>query len=253
MPFCSSCGATVAGAFCSQCGAAAAVPLPSGAMPAAIGPLPVRRKTSPLVWILAAIGGVILLGILCLFAVGFYIARNPDAVWAKLITLANPDAEVLNVNNISKQITIRDKRNGKEVTVSFDDIKNGRFRLTATDENGNVGRVEMGAGSGKLPVWLPTYPGVKIESHLSGMGDSGNEAAEGGMYTFITADDPGRVLNFYQEKCHDLGMRVDRSIATGDSRKIAAEDEDGRRTLLVVIRSNPDGGSSGIVTYKRKR
>jgi len=159
---------------------------------AAASTIPVRRKTSPIVWILAAIGGVILLGILCLFAVGFYIARNPDAVWAKLITLANPDAEVLNVNNASKQITIRDKRNGKEVTVSFDDIKNGRFRLTATDGNGNVGRVEMGAGSGKLPVWLPTYPGTKIESHVSRMDDNGNERAEDGVYSFTTGDEPGR-------------------------------------------------------------
>src|SRR5713226_9791059 len=128
MPCCSSCGATVAGAFCSQCGAGARVPPPPGAIPGpAASGLPVPRKTSPLVWILAAIGGVILLGILCLFAVGFYIARNPNAVWAKLVTLTNPDAEVLSVDNASKQITIRDKRNGQEVTVSFDDIKNGRF------------------------------------------------------------------------------------------------------------------------------
>jgi hypothetical protein len=248
MPFCSSCGATVAGAFCSQCGTGA-----TGQTTAAPVPLPARRKTSPLVWILAAIGGVILLVIIGLFAAGFYMARNPEAVWAKLVNLANPNAEVLSVDNTSKQITIRDKRNGKQVTVSFDDLRSGRFRLSATDENGNVGRIEVGAGSGKLPGWLPTYPDAKIQSQVTGVGDAGRESVEGGMYTFTTRDEPARVTSFYQEKCRDLGMTVDLSMATSDGGKIAARDEDGNRTLVVLFAGASSDGTTVTVTFKRKR
>jgi hypothetical protein len=204
------------------------------------------------VWILAAIGGMILLGIVGLFAAGLFIARNPDAALAKLVTLANPNAEVVSVDKASKRITIRDKRNGSEVTASFDDLRNGRFRLSAKDENGNVGRIEVGAGSGNLPAWLPIYPGARVQSQVTGTGDGGRESVEGGMYTFATPNDPARVARFYQEKCRELGMTADLSMATTDGGKIAAQDEDGNRTLFVVFTGDA-GRTTGSVTFKRKR
>jgi len=249
MPFCSSCGTSVTGSFCSRCGAAATTPAPAAIAPAA---LPVRRKTNPVVWILAAIGGVILLVIAGLFVAGFYIARNPNAAFAKLVTMANPNAEVVNVDNVSKRMTIRDKRNGSEVTVSFNDLKNGRFRLSAKDDNGNVGRIEVGAGPGNLPAWLPIYPGSNVQSQLTGTGDGGKESVEGGMYTFATPNEPARVARFYQEKCRELGMTADLTMATTDGGKIAAQDEDGSRTLFVVFTGDA-GRTTGSVTFKRRR
>src|SRR5689334_16170682 len=100
MAFCTNCGATVQGAFCQQCGtpanAAAGQASASGApaaMPAAMSPAgmppaaaPVKRKTSPIVWILVGILGFFALCVIGLMAVGFFIARNPGKVMAKLIT-----------------------------------------------------------------------------------------------------------------------------------------------------------------------
>ena len=45
----------------------------------------------------------------CVIA-GAYFVRNPGKVMAKLITAANPNAEVLNVDDNSRQVRIRDKR-----------------------------------------------------------------------------------------------------------------------------------------------
>ena len=79
MAFCTSCGATVQGAFCQQCGtpssAAAAPPAPAPQAPP-VGcrplPAPVKRKTSVLVWILLAVAGVFVLGIVGLIGVTAY-------------------------------------------------------------------------------------------------------------------------------------------------------------------------------------
>src|SRR5947209_3904245 len=186
MPFCSSCGAEVKGAFCSSCGAAAAAQnvaahsAPSPVVPGGI-PMPppaAPRKTSVWVWVLFGIFGFIFLGICAAMMVGYWFVRNPGAALGKILTAANPDAEVLNVDNAGRRITIRDKRNGKEVTLSFDDVKDGHFTLSATDENGKTGRVELGGGAGRLPSWVPVYPGAKIEGHASGTGVDGDNIAE---------------------------------------------------------------------------
>ena len=211
-----------------------------------------RRKTSPIVWILCIVGGLFLLAILGTFAVGYWFIRNPGVAIAKIVTAANPDVEVLNVDNAGRQITIRNRRDGKQVTLSFDDVKNGRLSLSAIDENGKVGRVELGSGAGKLPVWVPIYPGAKVESHLSGMGDDGDQAAEGGVYTFTSSDSPEQIMSFYQDKARDLGMKVDLTTATAEGGHISATDQDENRSLVVLVGA-ANGGTSGTVTFKRKR
>ena len=200
-------------------------------------PAAARRKTSIVVWILCGIAGLFLLGILGTFAVGYWFVRNPGVALGKIITAANPDAEVLNVDNEGRRITIRDKRNGQEVTLSFDDVKNGRISLSGTDEHGKVGRVEIGAGAGKLPSWVPVYPGAKLESHITGSGDDGDRVAEGGMYSFSSSGAPSDVMTFYQDQARDLGMKVELTTATADGGHITAADEEDNRSLVVLVGS----------------
>jgi len=250
MPFCSSCGSEMKGSFCGHCGArAAASQLPSSAPPG----IPTRRGVSPVIWILAAAGGLIALGVIAIAGVAYYVARNPEIALTKLIVAANPDAEVLRVNKDSKQITIRDRRDGGEFTLSFDDVKNGRFTLAAMDRSGKAARIEMGAGSGTLPGWVPVYPGAKVEAHLTGSGDNGDHFGEGGMYSFTTPDTAAQVTSFYRERCRDLGMKVELSTATTNGGRIAAGESAGRgRSLLVVVETGGSGGASGAVTFGRK-
>src|SRR5450759_2761993 len=129
MAFCTSCGATVQGAFCQQCGtplsAAAAQSAAPQAAPTAVAP--VKGKIGPVVGILLAVAGIIVLGIIGLAGAGLYVAHtvatNPGLVMAKIITAANPDAEVLGTDMGSQTVRIRDRKTGEEVTLSFDDIK----------------------------------------------------------------------------------------------------------------------------------
>src|SRR5579883_519227 len=156
MAFCTACGASLTGAFCTKCGTPAAQsaagtpppsapPLPGAAQATTAGngaasaaaPAPARRKTSPIVWVLLVLLGFCALGIMGMIGTGIFLARRgPGYAIAKIIAAANPNAEVIHTDDGSGTITIRDRRTGKTVTMSFDDARRGRFRLEADEDNG---------------------------------------------------------------------------------------------------------------------
>jgi hypothetical protein len=216
----------------------------------------VKGKISPIVWILLAVAGIIVLGIVGLVGAGLYVAhtvaKNPGLVMAKIITAANPDAEVLGTDLGSQTVRIRDRKTGEEVTLSFDDIKKGRLKFSATGKNGEVANMEIGGGEGKLPSWVPTYPGAKAQGNMTANGEGADGMGEGGMVTFTTPDPPSKVTAFYEAKCKEMGMTVQTAQVTGTGGMVTGEDQGGKRTLSVMV-----GGGSGdttiTVTYGRKR
>jgi hypothetical protein len=258
MAFCTSCGATVQGAFCQQCGtpssAAAAQSAPPQAAPAPVAP--VKRGLSPIVWILLIVGGIILLGIVGVVGTVAYVAHtvtsNPGLVLAKIITAANPDAEVLDTNEGSQTMRIRDRKTGEEVTLSFDDIKKGRLRFSAKGKDGEVANMEIGGGEGKMPSWVPTYPGAKAQGNMTARGDSGDGSGEGGIVTFTTPDPASKVREFYEAKIKEMGMSVDLTQVTGAGGMVMGQDEGGKRTLHVMV-AEGSGETTFTVTYGRKR
>ena len=260
MAFCTSCGATVQGAFCQQCGtpaSASAGPAvgtpPVGAPPAAPLAGPVKRKTSPLVWILVGILGLFLLCVVGLVGAGIFVAKNPGMVMGKLITAANPDAEVVSTDMGAKTLRIRDKRTGKEVTLSFDDVKNGRIKFSATGDDGQVANVEIGEGTGQMPKWVPTYPGAKPQGNLTAKGEAEDGMGEGGMVSFSSDDPPSKVVAFYEAKLKEMGMSLNLSGATGDGGMVMGTDEAGKRTIHVMVGSGRGEGSTIAITFGRKR
>jgi hypothetical protein len=213
---------------------------------------PVKGKISPIVWILLVVAGIFVLCIVGLIGAGLYVARNPGMVMAKLITAANPDAEVLSTDTGSQTVRIRDRRTGKEVTLSFDDVKKGRFKFSATGENGEVANLEIGGGEGKLPSWVPTYPGARAQGNLTAKGESAEGIGEGGVVTFTTPDPASKVTAFYEEKCKEMGMTVDLSQLSGTGGMIIAADEGKQRTLHMMVGTG-SGDTTITVTYGRKR
>jgi hypothetical protein len=263
MAFCTSCGATVQGAFCQQCGtplSAAVAPsaTPQQAAPQQFAPqqaAPVKGKISPIVWILIVVAGIFVLGIIGIVGAGLFVARtvatNPGLVLGKIITAANPDAEVVSTDMGSQTMRIRDKRTGKEFTLSFDDVKKGKFRISATGENGEVADVEIG-GEGKLPSWVPAYPGAKAQGNVTAKGEDANGMGEGGVVTFSTTDPASKVTAFYEAKLKEMGMTIDVSALTGSGGMITGEDTGGKRTLHIMV-GEGGGNTTFTVTYGRKR
>lgn len=280
MAFCTKCGATVPGAFCQQCGtpssAAAAQPAAPQSAPqyapqyapqappqqayqagTPMAPAPAKGKISPIVWVLLILVGVVVLGIVGVVGAGLYVAhrvaQNPGLMMAKILTAANPDAEVISTDPSSQTMRIRDKKTGEEVTISFDDLKRGRFKFSARGSNGEMANVEIG-GNAKLPSWVPAYPDAKAQGNIRAQGDSGDGGGEGGVATFTTADTPRKVMDYYEGKCRAMGATVNLAEAGDAGGMFTCEDEGGKRTLHVMVGGGSgDGETSFTLTYGRKR
>jgi hypothetical protein len=214
-----------------------------------------KGKLGCLGWGLIIVGicvVLVMIAVASLGSIAAYFVRNPGVALAKIITAANPDAEVLSTDSGSKSMRIRDRRTGEEVTLSFDDIKNGKFKMHAIDKEGKAADVEIGAGAGKLPSWVPTYPGAKAQGNFSARGEDATGMGEGGMVSFTTPDPLSRVSSFYESKFKEMGMQVQMTATGTDGSMVVGTDEGAQRTLTIMI-AGGSGDTTFTVTYGRKR
>jgi hypothetical protein len=210
------------------------------------------KKTNPLVWILLGILGLIAIGFVgCVLTVGYF-ARNPGLALAKLITASNPDAEVVSTDTGAQTTTIRNRKTGEQVTMSFDDIKAGKFKMRAIGKNGEVANVELGAGDGKVPSWVPIYPGARAQGNFTATGDDGSGRGAGGVVTYESSDAPEKVIEFYKDKVNTMNMKVVTMFDATDSGMMMARDQDEKRWLQVTVGKGSNGSTIGV-TYGEKR
>jgi len=235
-------------------------------MPPAIPAGGTPRKTSPIVWVLVVVLGLFVLGGIAAVGTGLFIVhtarragidsdlmrRNPGLAVSKMIATANPDAEVLNTDEGAGTITVRDKRTGKVVTMSFDQAKSGNFTFSATGDDGKTASVEIGSGASKLPSWVPAYPGAAAKGTFAVKGDGGNGTGEGGSFAFTTPDAPAKVKSFYEEKCKEAGMHVKVTVHGDQGGMIVASDEADQRSLHITV-AGGDAETTVNVIYGSKK
>jgi hypothetical protein len=214
---------------------------------------PLKPKTSPIVWILAAVGGLFLLGFIALLGAGWFVARNPGLVIGKLITAANPDAEVVSTDMGAQTLRVRNKRTGEEVTLSFDDAKSGRLHFTAVGRNGESADVEIGGGPGKLPAWVPSYPGARAQGNFTAQGSDGSKDGAGGVVAFATSDPPAKVMEFYSDKIAASGLKITDRTADSGGGIIRAQTDDESRKLRVTVGRDSRGTSITLAFGEKNR
>lgn len=213
------------------------------------------KKTSPLVWILAGVLGLMILAGIAVVAGGFFLARkvqqataNPALATAKILAAANPDIEIVSSDDDKGTVTFKEKSSGKVLTVDFDQIKEGKLTFEQDGE-----RVSFNAGSdSKLPDWLPIYPGSSTEGGLQVQGGKGS----GSVIRFTTKDPIEKVAKFYEETLKHSGLTTNVNTLTHDGKNsgavIASESADKKRTAVVTISASEDSNSV-TVTYSGKR
>lgn len=222
---------------------------------------PVKKGVSIWVWVLGGLLAIFLLIAGAVVVGGLYLARtvkeaasNP-AKMAALLAKANPDIEVLDVDESRKSVRIKDKKSGEVLNVTLDDLMQGK--ITVSKEGGRGGSetstIQFG-GKANLPDFVPRYPGVtEIQglasgSNLGGSGDHGS----GGAATFKTSDDVNKVKAFYEAAFQKSGMKVDVNALSGEGAMIVAKSEDDRLHVSVTL-GRSDNETSVMLTYGEKK
>jgi hypothetical protein len=219
--------------------------MPSSDVP----PQPAAKKTSPLVWILAGIGIIVVLGMVTCGVGAFFIGRavknagfdsdlmkkNPGLAMTKMVTALNPNFDVVSTNDSAGTVTVREKSTGKTVTYKFDPDKKS---LVITGEDGAEVKIG-GSAANKMPDWVPIYPGSSPEGTYSVQSAEGNS----GTFTFKTPDAASKVTSYYQDQLRAASFNVT-LVSSGDQGgMLSAEDADKKRTIIITA-----GASSGTTT-----
>lgn len=180
-----------------------------------------------------AVGGVVWYGYSKAKQAGFdpeLMKRNPGFAAAKLAIGLDPDKELISADEATNTFTVKDKRTGKTVVLTFEQDKNGQVTFKVKDGDGKEttmsvkgdgdkgsvdiqtpdGSMKIGGGSGgQVPDWLPQYPGVEMKGNFSSQ--SGN--SESLAFSFTTDDSVDDVISFYEEKLNELGMNVTKTTS----------------------------------------
>jgi hypothetical protein len=176
---------------------------------------------------------------------------------------ANPNLEMVSVDEGRQNITLRDKQTGKVTTMSWDDAKKGRFTFSedgkeavSITSGGASGGMEMKSADGtvkiggdtKVPTWVPDYPGSDPKGVFSANAKDGDT----GSFAFKTRDASNKVIKYYQDEFQSSGLKITNNISSLNGQSSAgmlvAQDETKKRTVTVII--GQDSGRTAVsVTY----
>lgn len=286
MAFCTKCGASIEGEFCTKCGSAVGSADVSNTQTGQTGhvippPPPAKKKGRAIFWILGGCLGLIIIIVAILIASGVYFVRkagldpelmktNPTLAVAKMVATVNPDIEVLEVDEKTGIIRVREKKTGKTMTMNlkdaqkgkivFQDEKEGSVEINAQGEGDNAsvevksdkGNMRWGAGAKvELPDWLPSYRGAEATGVFSMSGEDG----KAGSCTLKTGDSPEAVASFYESALKQAGFTITKHTTEipgkGAMIMLMAEDSNTGRTANVSAQKGEEGTAITLV-YENK-
>ena len=99
-----------------------------------------KKGLHPLAWVGIGCGVIILIIIILMLIGGLFAAKklseaakNPEVSAVRATVFAHPDYEEVEFDEDGQSLTIREKKTGKTITASFEEIKEGKLTLTGED------------------------------------------------------------------------------------------------------------------------
>jgi hypothetical protein len=231
---------------------------------------PPAKKSKALTYVLVGCGGLLVLVLAIGLALGLFVKSkvgefkdNPEFAAAKLLVSMNPKLDLLEANERTGELKIRNKETGKTVKVNFRDIKEGHISfedesggqvdiqtkgegdsgsMTVTGPDGNL---RFGSGAeANIPTWVPKFPGGQVEGTFAMQGGK----QTGGTFQIKCNASPNDVAAYYEREMKGAGMKIQKHTAQmdeGTTVVVVGENPSDRRTVSASAASS---GTGSIVT-----
>ena len=240
------------------------------------------KKSNVFLWILGIFGGLVVLLVLTGIAGTYFVIhkakqagmdselmqKNPGLAAAKMAITFNPELEIVSSDDSTGTIVVRNKKDGKRVSMKFDpekksmvitDEKGNESKITSDGNSANIevkgdnGTAKFGAGAGadKAPSWVPVYPGSSPQNTMS-VNENGKQS---GTFVFTTTDSADKVISFYGQALKSAGLTVTTTTSTSEGKVsgvVNGEDKDSGHAVGVIIGSD-NNGVTATVTYSERK
>lgn len=214
---------------------------------------PPQKKSKWWLYGLLGCGGLVLIVFIAFVALGAYIwqkaPKTEGQIVAKIIELANPDIEIVNLDETAGNVTVKDKKTGKTTTISLDDAKAGNITFTSEDTGEAV---TFGSNAAEqMPSWVTPYPGATAQGGLTGMKQG---VVTGGNITYSSTDPVSQVIAFYKERMTEQGFQLkeEAQMAASESfAMVSGSSADEKRTLTVSA-SSAEGQTTIQLAFEEK-
>src|SRR5260370_24856761 len=98
-----------------------------------------KKGIGPLGWIGIGCGVIIVIGFVVMGVLAYLVKskvvdplqKNPGMMLAKGVIAANPDLELVNSDDATQTLTVRNKKTNETITMNLDDVKNGKFKFSS--------------------------------------------------------------------------------------------------------------------------
>ena len=222
--------------------------------------------------------GVIVIGVIIIVAGGLFVLnkakqagidpvlmqKNPGLAVAKMMAAMNPDIEILGVDEDRGIIRVRNKKDGKTLTMSLAEAKKGKIvfldeknqkleiqvqgegEKASLEARGPEGALRMG-GAPQLPDWLPPYPGAQAVGTVGASSEQGKAAS----YGFKTSDSVARVVSFYEDALKKAGLEVQRT-GSPEAGVVLIANDSSQRTAQIIANHSAEGTTVSIFFESKK-
>ena len=167
--------------------------------------------------------------------------KNPARTAAMVAAKMNPDWDFVKADDAAGEITVRVKKTGEEITMSYNEVAQGKFKM----KNSNGEETFFGGGATASPDWVPAYPGAAAQG--VGMRVEKPTGISGSFFV-QTNDASDKVREFFETKLKADGYEVTVTSAP-ESPVISAKKESEKKTITVQL-NGAQGATQVVITYE---